>query len=119
MFTTIGSRQKDSEIRTMPIYEYKCAECGHTLEAIQKFSDEPLKECPGCKKLALEKQLSASAFRLKGSGWYETDFKTGSKKNLAGNKADSSPAAKPGSGSEVKSKSESGAGSSKKGTESP
>ena len=102
----------------MPIYEYKCSECGHALEAIQKFSDEPLRECPSCKKQTLEKQLSASAFRLKGSGWYETDFKTGSKKNLAGNKADSSPSDKSGAGSEAKSKSESGAGSSKKGSES-
>ncbi len=68
----------------MPIYEYECGACGHTFEAFQKMVDEPLKECPECKKAALKKLISASAFRLKGDGWYETDFKTGSKKNLAG-----------------------------------
>jgi putative FmdB family regulatory protein len=64
----------------MPIYEYKCDECGHQLEAIQKFSDDPLSECPKCKKQALKKMLSASAFHLKGSGWYETDFKNSGSK---------------------------------------
>ena len=64
----------------MPIYEYECAECGHQLEAIQKFSDDPLTECPMCKKAGLKKMLSASAFHLKGSGWYETDFKNSSSK---------------------------------------
>lgn len=64
----------------MPIYEYKCEECGHAMEAIQKFSEDPLTECPECGKPALKKQLSASAFHLKGSGWYQTDFKdSGSK----------------------------------------
>ncbi len=66
----------------MPIYEYSCDSCGHKLEAIQKVSDAPLVECPECGKSALKKLLSATAFRLKGSGWYETDFKQGSKKNL-------------------------------------
>ena len=69
----------------MPIYEYQCAACGHQLEAIQKFSDAPLVECPNCKAAELKKQLSVPGFRLKGSGWYETDFKTGSRKNLASN----------------------------------
>ena len=64
----------------MPIYEYKCEECGHQLEAIQKFSDVPLTECPKCKKQALKKMLSASAFHLKGTGWYETDFKNSGSK---------------------------------------
>ncbi len=59
----------------MPIYEYRCSSCGHELEALQKMSDEPLSDCPRCSKPALKKQMSASAFRLKGSGWYETDFK--------------------------------------------
>ncbi len=68
----------------MPIYEYKCEACGHTFEAIQKMADAPLTECPDCKKPALKKLISAAAFRLKGGGWYETDFKTGNKKNLAG-----------------------------------
>ena len=68
----------------MPIYDYQCAECQHTLEAIQKLADAPLVDCPACGKPALRKQVSAPAFRLKGGGWYETDFKTGKKKNLAG-----------------------------------
>ena len=68
----------------MPIYEYQCSACGHQLEAIQKFSDAPLVDCPACKAAQLKKMLSVPGFRLKGSGWYETDFKTGSKKNLAG-----------------------------------
>jgi putative FmdB family regulatory protein len=66
----------------MPIYEYRCQACGHELEALQKMSDESLIDCPACAKPELKKLLSASGFRLSGSGWYETDFKTGSKKNL-------------------------------------
>lgn len=65
----------------MPIYEYQCKECGHQLEAIQRFSDAPLTLCPACEKPGLAKQLSAPSFRLKGGGWYETDFKTGKKKH--------------------------------------
>jgi putative FmdB family regulatory protein len=68
----------------MPIYEYRCEACGHTLETLQKVSDSPLLRCPVCGKDALRKLVSASAFRLKGGGWYETDFKTGNKKNVAG-----------------------------------
>ena len=67
----------------MPIYEYECGACGHTFEAIQKMADEPLKYCPECNKDELKKLISAAAFRLKGGGWYETDFKTGDKKNIA------------------------------------
>lgn len=67
----------------MPIYEYKCSHCGHQLEAIQKISDDPLLLCPNCDKNRLKKQVTAPSFRLKGSGWYETDFKTGKKKNLS------------------------------------
>ncbi len=63
----------------MPIYEYSCQACGHTLEAIQKFNDPALRECPACHKLELKKQISAAGFHLKGSGWYETDFKGGKK----------------------------------------
>ncbi len=59
----------------MPIYEYACNSCGHELEIIQKMSDEALEECPNCHKNTLKKQISASAFQLKGTGWYETDFK--------------------------------------------
>ncbi len=67
----------------MPIYEYQCQACHHELEALQKISDDLLVDCPACDQPALKKKVSAAAFRLKGGGWYETDFKTGDKKNLA------------------------------------
>lgn len=67
----------------MPIYEYQCESCQHALEAIQKMSDPPLTTCPVCGKETLKKKISASAFRLKGGGWYETDFKSAGKKNIA------------------------------------
>ena len=69
----------------MPFYEYQCKRCGHTLEAMQKIHDAPLKKCPACGKSALERLMSAPVFRLKGSGWYETDFKSEQegKRNLA------------------------------------
>jgi len=60
----------------MPIYEYRCGACGHTLDALQKVSDAPLIDCPDCAAPALKRLISAPAFRLKGSGWYETDFKS-------------------------------------------
>ncbi|MCM8855479.1 MAG: zinc ribbon domain-containing protein [Candidatus Thiodiazotropha sp. (ex Lucinoma kastoroae)] len=66
----------------MPIYEYRCEACDHELEALQKMSDPALSECPECKKDALKKVISTVGFRLKGSGWYETDFKSGNKKNV-------------------------------------
>ena len=70
----------------MPIYEYQCQKCHHHLEALQKFSDKPLRECPECGKHTLQRLMSAPMFRLAGSGWYETDFKSDneSKRNLAG-----------------------------------
>ena len=83
----------------MPIYEYLCQACGKELEALRKISEEPLRDCPACGAASLQKKVSAAAFRLKGSGWYETDFKTGNKKNLAGGAdkpASSGPAATPG-----------------------
>ncbi|HJS21203.1 MAG TPA: zinc ribbon domain-containing protein [Steroidobacteraceae bacterium] len=69
----------------MPIYEYQCDACGHTLEALQQFADAPLKKCPDCGKSKLRRLLSAPMFLLKGSGWYETDFKSDKevKRNLA------------------------------------
>lgn len=67
----------------MPIYEYVCEQCGHGLEALQKLSDSPLSDCPECESAALKKKISASGFRLSGSGWYETDFKSDKQKNLA------------------------------------
>jgi len=63
----------------MPIYEYACEACGHHHEALQKMSDDALTECPECGKPALKKLVSAAGFRLKGGGWYETDFKGGGK----------------------------------------
>ena len=67
----------------MPIYEYVCKSCNHELEALQKMSDDPLTQCPQCNNSTLTKKISAAGFRLSGSGWYETDFKSGKKKNLA------------------------------------
>ncbi len=67
----------------MPIYEYRCQSCGHELEKLQRMSDEPLRDCPNCGKPELKRLISAAGFRLKGGGWYETDFKSGNKRNLA------------------------------------
>ncbi|ORU89823.1 MAG: transcriptional regulator [Cycloclasticus sp. symbiont of Poecilosclerida sp. M] len=67
----------------MPIYEYQCGSCESRCEVLRKISDEPLTLCPNCGEEALVKQVSAAGFRLKGQGWYETDFKSGKKKNLA------------------------------------
>jgi len=67
----------------MPIYEYRCQSCDHELEVLQKLSDPELRECPSCGRPELKKLISAVGFRLKGSGWYETDFKRGNQKNLA------------------------------------
>lgn len=71
----------------MPIYEYQCQSCNHNMEALQKLSDEPLVDCPACGQASLKKKISAAGFRLKGSGWYETDFKKSNQKNLAGERS--------------------------------
>ena len=70
----------------MPFYEYECPHCGHRAEVLQKITDKPLRKCPNCGKSGLKKLMSAPVFRLKGSGWYETDFKSDKDKqrNLAG-----------------------------------
>jgi putative FmdB family regulatory protein len=70
----------------MPFYEYECPNCGYQDEVLQKINDKPLKKCPSCGKAGLKKLMSAPVFRLKGSGWYETDFKSDkeNKRNLAG-----------------------------------
>ncbi len=96
----------------MPIYEYQCQNCDEELEVLQKISDAPLQVCPACGKTALRKKVSAAAFRLKGGGWYETDFKSGNKKNLAGGSGSggSENAASPTSGDKS---GNSGAGESK------
>jgi len=67
----------------VPIYEYECSLCGHRLEVLQGISEPLLTDCPSCRRAGLKKLMSAAGFRLSGGGWYETDFKTGSKRNLA------------------------------------
>ena len=86
----------------MPIYEYQCGSCGEELEKLQRMSDAPLTDCPGCGEAELRRMVSAAGFRLKGAGWYETDFKKSGKKNLhdtgSSSKpdvAETKPAAKP------------------------
>ena len=103
----------------MPIYEYQCRSCGHEFEVLQKISDPKLTDCPECHQASLQKKMSAVAFRLKGGGWYETDFKTGDKKNVAGDKPPGEGAAKEGStkegsAKEGSAKSDSGDGGGKK-----
>ena len=72
----------------MPFYEYQCSACGHRHEELQKISDGPLRKCPDCGRNTLKRLVSAPAFRLKGGGWYETDFKgaADTKRNIAGDK---------------------------------
>lgn len=77
----------------MPIYGYACDACQHSFQALQKMSDPKLLDCPECGEARLQKQLSAPKFRLAGKGWYETDFKTGDKRNLAGD-SESKPSGK-------------------------
>ena len=74
----------------MPIYEYVCKKCEYTLDALQKMSDDPLVDCPECGEPALKRLLSAPRFRLKGEGWYETDFKKDNQRNVL--KSDTEPA---------------------------
>jgi putative FmdB family regulatory protein len=94
----------------MPIYEYQCQGCNHELEKLQKISDEPLTVCPQCGEPQLKRKISAAGFRLKGGGWYETDFKSGSKKNLAGDSGSCGGDSKAASSSPSPSTSTSGAG---------
>lgn len=84
----------------MPIYEYQCEQCEHKMEALQKISDEPLQECPQCGKSSLRKLVSAAAFRLKGSGWYETDFKDKKEQKNLSKSDDNSSAKSSSSGSD-------------------
>jgi len=97
----------------MPIYEYRCAACGHQDEHLQKVSDAPLTKCPACGKAKYQKQLSAAGFQLKGTGWYATDFKGSAKKSAdkktetktetkADSKSDNKSDAKPDKKSESK-----------------
>jgi putative FmdB family regulatory protein len=79
----------------MPIYEYECSNCKFYVEALQKISEPPLVKCPSCKKQTLKRLVSAPVFRLKGGGWYETDFKSDQegKRNLAQGEETEAPAA--------------------------
>lgn len=104
----------------MPIYEYQCSACGHRVEVIQKMSDSPLETCESCKQPALRKLVSAAGFRLKGTGWYVTDFRDKGKPKPAVDKgkADGAKEAKPSTNKKetAASKSDAGAGSSGGGT---
>src|SRR5262245_57909350 len=88
----------------MPIYEYRCAACGHQEEFLQKVTEKPLTKCPKCGKAKFQKLLSAAGFQLKGSGWYATDFKAGGKTSAPAteSKADSKSDAKPEAKSDTK-----------------
>jgi putative FmdB family regulatory protein len=102
----------------VPIYEYRCSACGHQQEHLQKVSDPVLSTCPACGREAYSKQVTAAGFQLKGSGWYATDFKGGSKKPVAKDdaktesktdaKSDAKPEPKSDAKSETKSDSKSG-----------
>ena len=94
----------------MPLYEYQCGACGHRLEALQKIADDPLVYCPECNEAELKKLISAAAFRLKGTGWYETDFKTKQDTSKSG-KEDSSKDQKADSKSESSSDNKTGTAS--------
>jgi putative FmdB family regulatory protein len=103
----------------LPLYEYLCRACGHRFEHIQKFSDPILKKCPNCKKLKLEKLLSAPAVQFKGTGWYVTDYagkKTGSDKSDSADKGSSDKGSSDKAGSSEKggSNNESGKGAKDK-----
>lgn len=103
----------------MPIYEYECSHCRYYLEVIQKLSDARLKKCPSCGKNTLKKLISAPVFRLKGSGWYETDFKGDSeqKRNLAGGDKDVKEAKEATDGKDAKAGAAETAGAAATGTE--
>jgi putative FmdB family regulatory protein len=104
----------------MPIYEYVCQQCDHRLEALQKLSDEPLKFCPECGEASLRKQVSAAAFRLKGTGWYETDFKNSGKQKekTDDTKADSAKGSQSGASGKESASKDSGASKSSETTSS-
>jgi putative FmdB family regulatory protein len=98
----------------VPIYEYRCEACAHELEKLQKMSEDELIDCPDCDQPALKRLVSAAAFRLKGSGWYETDFKKDNKRNLAESSSEDSSDKKSSSANNAKAdKSSSGNGANK------
>ena len=89
-------------VMSVPIYEYRCESCEHRLEKLQKMSEGDLVDCPECERPALKRLVSAAAFRLKGSGWYETDFKKDNKRNLADSPAKDSSGKKSAVGDSAK-----------------
>ena len=95
----------------MPIYEYACRNCDHTLDALQKISDDPLTDCPECGEPALKRLLSAPRFRLKGGGWYETDFKKDKQRNVLKSDSEGDKSSKP---DKTDSKKDAGSGGSAK-----
>ena len=97
----------------MPIYAYRCARCGHELDALQKLSEPVLVDCPACGEPALAKKLTAPGFQLKGSGWYQTDFRQGSKPATADKKPDAKADAKSEPSSDTKSETKSDAAATK------
>ena len=99
----------------MPIYEYRCDACGHYLDALQKIADSPLRDCPSCEASALRRLVSAPNFRLKGSGWYETDFKSDkeTKRNLVDRPDESGAARDKGEGKKTDGDSKADEGSAK------
>ena len=104
----------------MPIYEYRCAACGHEIEALQKLSDAPLTVCPSCQKPELKKLLSAAGFQLKGSGWYATDFRNSGAKPAPKDKtAAKSTASADDGGTTSASGSDAGAGAETKSADKP
>jgi len=98
----------------VPIYEYQCQSCDHALERLQKITEERLVDCPACEEPALKKMVSAAAFRLKGNGWYETDFKKDNKRNLAEGSGKEGSDTKPATESNGKTAAPADAGSPKK-----
>ena len=92
----------------MPIYEYECSLCGHRLEVLQGISEPLLTDCPSCRRAGLRKLMSAAGFRLSGGGWYETDFKTGNKRNLTADGPSSGDAKSSGDGKSGDAKSSGG-----------
>mgnify|MGYP003341627951 CR=1 FL=1 len=101
----------------MPIYEYQCEQCGHKLEVMQRMTDERLKTCPACNTDNLRKLISAVGFQLKGTGWYETDFKNSGKPTAASSEKKGSDG-KAESGDSKKSEAKSDNGDSKESTKS-
>jgi putative FmdB family regulatory protein len=81
--------------KCVPIYEYACKKCDHRLDALQKMSDDLLVDCPDCGEPSLKRLISAPRFRLKGQGWYETDFKKDNQRNLSSGDAEPAKSEKP------------------------